>query len=709
MNKYRKLFIYLFFVIGLHTLSIAQYEDSIRYEIRNLSINSKRSDFSPFLFNKKLHFSSGRDNDFGVKYYTIENNQELIDVFTAEKTDSVNFKKLKPYTEINTKYNDGPICISKDGKQLFISRTDLKRAKGKNKKPLSIFVSYKTDKGWSEPEVLPFCNLNYSYCHPALMSNGTLVFSSDITGGYGGMDLYYSKFENGTWTIPRNYGPKINGKENEVFPFISANNMLYFSTNRKNGFGGLDIYSFNLKKPTFSQAQLMEAPINSAYDDFGVWVDSTERMGYLSSNRDTLNSDDIFFFKNKYPDFEKCTTQKRRTYCFTFFEESTQMNGDTLGMTYEWDFGDGTKKRGIEVKHCFAKPGIYPVQLNVIEKVSGSLFYNESSYDFEVEEPKQFYIACSDTIATGKPFTINTDNVFIPKHSIKEIFYFFGDGKFNATKSVQHTYKKDGEYVIKLGALAKNDSTGEIEKMCVQKTILVRDSLWIVKHKPDHRIKLNSKVAGSTKKDSVNYRVHLGSSKKDIPVDAKVFNDLNNVKQYKEKDGYTYTSGYAQKVADAIPEYRKAKEKGFKDASVITFKGDSLMPNQQKSMKGNIANALGINALYKKNIFFDVNGAIINKAEYKCLDSLAELLRKDKHLELIILTASDGAKEKDINFELSNKRGSAIQYYFISKGVRSERLDINALGKNMPEEYEDGKNVVLSNCRAEILLVKTSK
>ena len=237
-----KFFIYVLFIIGFYPFVIAQNEDSVRYFIQNLSINSKRSDFSPFLYNNKLYFSSGRENDIGVKYYSIENNQELIDVFNAERIDSVDFKKVKPVTEINTRFNDGPICISKNGKQLFITRNDPKRTKGKNKKPLSIFVSQKDGNGWSEPRALPFCTGEFSYCHPALTSNGTLVFSSDVSGGYGGMDLYYSKFEGGVWTIPRNYGPNINGKENEIFPFISANNMLYFSVNKKNGFGGLDIF-----------------------------------------------------------------------------------------------------------------------------------------------------------------------------------------------------------------------------------------------------------------------------------------------------------------------------------------------------------------------------------------------------------------------------------------------------------------------------------
>ncbi|HKC69433.1 MAG TPA: PKD domain-containing protein, partial [Bacteroidia bacterium] len=453
------------------------------------------------------------------------------------------------------------------------------------------------------------------------------------------------------------------------------------------------------------------------FDDFGIWVDSTERVGYFSSNRDTSNRDNIFYFKNKYPDFKNCTLQKKRTYCFTFFEEATQMNSDTLGMTYEWDFGDGTKKRGLEVRHCFKKTGNYAVQLNIIEKASGNLFYNELSYDFEVEEPKQFYIDCPDTIARMKKFTINTQNIFIPKHTIKNYFWFFGDGKFTSGTSIQHTYKKDGEYTLKLGVIAKNDSTGELEKLCIYKTVLVKDSVWIARHKPDLvRVKFNSNVSKqAAKEDSINYRVHLGTSKNNIPVNAEIFNDLNDVKKYKEKDGYSYTSGNAKKIADVVPEYKKAKEKGFKDAAVVSFNGDSVVANQQSAMQATIYDEntiIDLSAfagLRKKNIFFDLNSAEINKTAYKYLDSLAGAMKKNENLELIILAACDRATEYVPGNALSKSRGAAILKFFTSKGIKAGRLDINTLGKNMPIEYEPGKNIVISNRRVQILLVKNAK
>src|ERR1700756_3311838 len=150
--RWHKLLVHILFVGGFFPVLKAQNEDSARYYIQNLNINSTRSDFSPFLFNNKLYFSSGRENDIGVKFYSVENNQELIDVFGSEKIDTLNFKKPKPLTETNTLYNDGPICFSKDGKQLFITRNDRERTKRGNKKPLSIYVLNKTEHGWSEPK-----------------------------------------------------------------------------------------------------------------------------------------------------------------------------------------------------------------------------------------------------------------------------------------------------------------------------------------------------------------------------------------------------------------------------------------------------------------------------------------------------------------------------------------------------------------------------
>ncbi len=756
----------ILFVLTVCFASLAQNKDSSKYTVQRLAINSKHSDFSPFLYNNKLYFSSGREHNFGIKYSSIETDKELIDIFYAEKKDSVTFKSPSFFSEINTIYNDGPLCISKDGKQLFITQNDLARASKKNKKPLSVFISTKVNDKWSKPIPLSFCTGTYNYCHPTFSADGkTLYFSADIENGYGEMDIYYSTLENGIWTIPRNLGKKINTTGNEVFPFISENKTLYFSSNRSNGHGGLDIYAADLKDEN-TALQLLELPINSAYDDFGIWLDSTENTGYLSSSRDTLNKDDIFYVRNKYPTFENCTPYKRSTYCYTFFEEATIVTQDTLGMIYEWDFGDGIKKRGIEVKHCFAHTGNYSVQLNIIEKESGNLFYNELSYDFTVEEPPHLFIDCPDTLFVSKQFNIDIKKSIIQNHTIKKTYWFFGDGKFYEGDSSAHTYQKEGIYNLKLGVLAMNDSTKKIEKFCTEKSIVVKDSLWmsqnknivyiikdenytfadslwkakynpyynskpsradslqykdeidaawIARHKNDvNFIPENTDTLYSINQgDSVNFRIYLGSSKKNIPLNAKVFTNLNDVKKYKEKEGYSYTSGAYKKIENIIPEYKKAKQNGFKNAAVVGFYGDSLVAHQERSLKGRIVSPTEIKSeeefpsgLNHRNILFDFDKAVINKYYYKYLDSLTTVLQKDRKYELIILAAADSVGSSSYNRDLSKKRAEAVQQYFIEKGISNSRLDINTFGENMPAVYDRNKIIVISNRRVEILLVK---
>ena len=280
-------------------------EDSSRIQITRLQINSNRGDFSPFLLGKKLYFTSGRVHRYGLVYIEADTSKELEDVFYAEENDSIHFKQVHYFSDkVNTKYNDGPLCFNKAGDVLYITGNDEKRMV-KDKEPLDIFVIKKEHGKWGHRVSLPFCTGTSSYCHPALLHNGnTLVFSSDMPGGFGGMDLYITKFEKGNWTTPQNLGNSINTADNEVFPFVTDDDVLYFSSNRKDGIGGLDIYVFDLKDPINSVVTLLSGPFNSPKDEFGIWTDSLGNAGYFTSNSGPAGDDDIYYFKNKYPVFD---------------------------------------------------------------------------------------------------------------------------------------------------------------------------------------------------------------------------------------------------------------------------------------------------------------------------------------------------------------------------------------------------------------------
>ncbi|MEO8761295.1 MAG: OmpA family protein, partial [Bacteroidia bacterium] len=160
--------------------------------------------------------------------------------------------------------------------------------------------------------------------------------------------------------------------------------------------------------------------------------------------------------------------------------------------------------------------------------------------------------------------------------------------------------------------------------------------------------------------------------------------------------------------------YEKVKQKGFKNASVVGYRGDSLIANQEKSLKGTIVDENKIQPdgelptqPYRKDILFDFDKAVIVKTYYKYLDSLALVLQKNKNFELIIIAASDSVGTNSYNERLAKSRAGAIQKYFIDRGITEDRLDINIFGENMPTEYDRKKINVISNRRVEILLVKT--
>ncbi len=454
-------------------------DDSSRVKITRLSINSAQSDFSPFLVKDQLYFVSSRPSQIGIVYADEANNSEMSDIYYVRKKDSISFNEPLSLPVLNTKYNEGPIAINKQGDMIYFSGNEIKKGKNGISKLLKIYSSKKVNNKWTKPELLSFCKDSFSYCHPALSNDGkTLVFCSDKPGGYGGMDIYIINSIDGHWSAPVNAGNKINSINNEVFPFLSSANILLFSSNRADGFGGLDIYSFDLNDPIDNDLKKLPVPINSPADDFGICTDSTNEAGYFSTNRISKYKDDIYYFAIVVPDFSDATVPTiKNKFCYTFFEETTLEDKDTVNLTYEWDFGNGKKVREKKVRYCFDKPGDYPIQLNIVEKNSDEVFQSEASYVLNIERPEQLYITCCDTIGIGKELKVCCEGSAIKGYNIEKIYWNFGDGKYNYGTTVNHNFKTKGVYTIELGIVARKNESNQIGKFKITKKIIVTESI----------------------------------------------------------------------------------------------------------------------------------------------------------------------------------------------------------------------------------------
>jgi hypothetical protein len=441
-------------------------EDSSRIRITRLDINSQESDFCPFVCGSQLYYLSSSNRRAGIAYQDAHDHSTLTDVFSSKLSDSLEFRTPQVMKELSTRYNDGPFCFNFSGNEFYFTAGD-------KKNKLKIFRSVKTNRGWSKPQLLSFCESEYNYCHPSISRDGqTLAFSSDMKNGYGGMDIYICKQEQGQWSKPVNAGNTVNTAANELFPFLGENGQIYFSSKRDEGLGGLDIYCTNLNGT--NKARLLLHPVNSTADDYGIWLDKSMENGYFSSNRNTDTKDDIYYFTTWIPDFNgsKQPVVKNK-FCYNFHEESLAGN-DTSNLHFEWNFGDGIKSPGLRSRHCYSKPGDYIVQLNVIEKVSGSIFKNEVTYMLHIENPPQLLIDCHDTVPAGSEVLISAHRSALKGYEIKNTYWSFGDGKYNHGSTVRHNYCRSGNYDLELMVIAKNQKTNEAEKFRIGKRIIVK-------------------------------------------------------------------------------------------------------------------------------------------------------------------------------------------------------------------------------------------
>ena len=194
--------------------------------------------------------------------------------------------------------NDGTPAFTKDGSTVVFARGNT----GKSTDPspdVDLYMSKKTGNAWSEPERLSISDSIAWDGSPSFSADErTLYFSSNRRGGKGGVDLYRVPIDNsGRFGRPINLGSTINTPGDELFPYVSANGKLYFSSDGHPSIGGLDLFVASRNENEIVVEHL-GVPINSIGDDFAIsFSDSTQ--GYISSNRPGgKGDDDIYFFKS---------------------------------------------------------------------------------------------------------------------------------------------------------------------------------------------------------------------------------------------------------------------------------------------------------------------------------------------------------------------------------------------------------------------------
>src|SRR5664280_2225997 len=194
------------------------------------------------------------------------------------------------------------------------------------------------------------------------------------------------------------------------------------------------------------------------------------QKGYFSSNRG--KEDDIYQFISTIIRKATCDTLEENNYCYRFFEENA-MKHDTMPFRYEWRFGDGKKGTGKVVEHCFAGPGTFTVQLDVVNLITKEVTYNEKSETIVVTDIEQPYISAPDRISTNQNISMNADSTNLPDWKISRYYWNFGDETVAVGKEVPKSYLKPGTYNIQLIVTAEPEPGAKSREACISKNIIV--------------------------------------------------------------------------------------------------------------------------------------------------------------------------------------------------------------------------------------------
>lgn len=230
---------------------------------------------------------------------TVGGNNEEEDFYVAFKQDDGSWSQARPLPPpLNSHGNEGAQCISPDGHFIYFTLCNAEDGYGS----CDIYVSERIGSRWTKPKNLgPNVNSKSWDSQPTISSDGsTLYFVSNRKGGFGESDIWKAtKNSLGEWEPAVNLGEPINTAHKEISPFIHANNTrLYFASDGHLGMGGLDLFYSDWKENTWSKPVNLGSPINSPKDEMSLIVSASGKSALFSSDGlQGFGGSDIYSFE----------------------------------------------------------------------------------------------------------------------------------------------------------------------------------------------------------------------------------------------------------------------------------------------------------------------------------------------------------------------------------------------------------------------------
>lgn len=674
--------------------AIEGQQDKDRYKISKNTLSGPGADTWATPYDKGMLVSTTRKKTWKGTLPGGRRGSPLYDLYYAEAITGPKgwkFKKIK--CKECKSLHEGPAAVSPDQDLLYFTSGNYYG--GKRKKPKldgfgtsKILVAIKSGKKWTDVEALPFNSDEYSCMHPALSPDGrTMVFASDIEGGLGGFDLYVSRLdEKGVWGSPTNLGGRINSKGNELYPSLTAEGALFYSSDGLVGFGGLDIFAATSEGDKWGNVKNAGFPLNSSRDDMGISVMKNRGRGTFSSNRPKGKGlDDIYTFSRKMG-LEGVIVDSRTK---EFLPGATVriMDANNRNGNYTTDdagkfihYGDAGKEYFITVNA--------PGYIERKERINTQSVNPMDDYPFLIEIERELVMAVMGTVTdkeSGKPL------------ADAEVSLDLGNKRSDFPTS------DDGSYKVELSE--NQDYTVIIAKKGYRPQTKIITTKGVPEPKEFHfdaalEPGIFFMLEGAT--ISKGTRQPLGG----VLVDA--------FKEDEKEPTLSLTTANNGKfwmfLDPADSDFIVASKDGYfplrQDLPLATapLKRDTLIPANLELVGSEVGAVV-------KTIYYDYNQSSIRKSAGRGLEEIVHFLNANPSISIELNSYTDSRGRSSYNLTLSQKRADAARNYLISKGIKKNRVTAKGRGEtNLLNQCKDGvecsDEAHSANRRAEITITK---
>ncbi|MEL7020236.1 MAG: OmpA family protein [Bacteroidota bacterium] len=559
---------------------------------------------------------------------------------------------------VNSQVHEGPVSFNQRGTKMYFTRNQLKRGFGEaNSKGEVLLEICEATKGlydWKDIKALSFNGKEYKCAHPTLSTDEQrLYFSSNMPGGYGGMDLYVVERDvDDSWGAPVNLGKNINTDKNELFPFIHESGTLFFSSEGHDSYGGLDIFSVEYEKDKNAAVQNLRTPFNSVADDLGFILEREGTRGYFSSSREGgFGKDDIYFFEVK----EGIKGIEAPVYI-----PST-----------------------ITVKDIVSLEPINQTAIRVFERAADGFIEGDNVYDLQL-------VPDSDGELTMKLIRKKDADLGEPKIVT------------NPDGIAEMKFRSDRQYIIlasKEGYKSSELTFSTVGKTEPQKLELLMEAnacltlYGTVKSQPYNTLVPNATVVITNECDGTEEVLRTN-------VSGKFESCLPRGCDYTVRASQ---SGY-ENGATQVSTIKIRGSRSLETEILINAFTNEIVNEPIKA--GTV--------IVLENIYYDFNKSSIRAGAARELDALVELMQQYPSMEIEMISHTDARGSAKYNLDLSLRRAESAKRYLESRGITGDRIKTFGYGESQPRNRcsdgtDCGEEEHQYNRRTEVKIVKINE